>query len=98
MIEHQCENLWTNNSGSGLVHLPTEDYGAAPDESAKQALILQHCIRYKIMVLWTNNYLTTKAKRKLRAFINSYTFKNQYDGSAILFFMVKMVRPDTRAE
>ena len=42
-----------------------------------------------------NNYLTAEAKRKLRVFRTSYTFHNQYDGAAMLFFVVKIVLPET---
>ena len=41
--------------------------------------------------LWIKNYLTTDDKRKLRDFRSTYTFNTQYDGAAMLFFIVKMV-------
>ena len=46
--------------------------------------------------LWIKNYLTTNPNRKLRVFKSAYNFKAQYDGSAMFFVIVKMVRPDTR--
>ena len=33
MIEFHCENLWDNNSVSGMGRLPTAYYGAAPDDA-----------------------------------------------------------------
>ena len=47
--------------------------------------------------LWIQNYLTIYEKRKLRDFKFAYTFNDQDDGAAMLFVIVKMVQPDTRA-
>ena len=39
MIEYHCELLSEKNSGASMGRLPTADYGAAPDDAEKQALI-----------------------------------------------------------
>ena len=61
------------------------------------SIIAHQRIRPKMLGLWIKNYLTTNAKRKLRAFKSTYTFNAQDDGAAIFLVIVKMVQPDTRA-
>ena len=73
---------------------PTENYGAGIYNSAKQEIITKQYLRSKIIGIWINNLTTTDAKRKLRAFRYAYNFNNQYDGSAIIFVIVKKVPPD----
>ena len=97
MIEYHCENFCSKNSGTALGRLPTSYYGAEPYDAAKQALISQHCLRSKILVLWINNSLTTEDKLKLRAFRTSCTFNNQYDRSTMFSFVVKILPLDTRS-
>ena len=43
------------------------------------------------------NSLTTDSKRNMRDFKSAYTFNSQYDGAAIFFVIIKIVRPDTCA-
>ena len=97
IIESHCEKLWAKNTGAGLGHLTTANYGAEPDYAAKQDLISQKRLRPKMLGLWINNDLTTEAKSKLRAFKTSYNFNNQYEGDSMLFVIVKIVRPDARS-
>ena len=92
MVESHCEILWDNNLGAGLGRHPTADYGSAPYYPVKQLIITQQCLRYKVLGLWINYLLTTDYKLKLRDFRTSYTFNNQ-DDRAVIFFIVKMVRP-----
>ena len=47
--------------------------------------------------LWIKNFLSTYDKRKLRDFKSEYIFNTQYDGYAMFFVIVKMVRPDTQS-
>ena len=44
---------------------------------------------------WVEN--PSDANLKLKDSRSAYTFNTQYYGTAILFFIVKMVRPDTHA-
>ena len=74
---------------------PTADYGAAPDDPEKQAIISQQSVRYKIIGIWNNNFLNNDDKYKLRTLRTAYTFNNQDDGSGMFFVIVKMVCPDT---
>ena len=97
MVESHCEILWVNNSGAGLGIHHTSDYGAAADIPDKQAIIYQHCLRYRMLGLWIKNFLTTDDKLNLRAFNSSYTYNNQYDVPETFFVIVKRVRPDTCA-
>ena len=83
MVESHCEVLWVNNTGAGFGHHPTSYYGAAEDVLSNQAIITRKRLRYKILVLCINNFLTTDAKFKLRYLKTSYTFNNQYDGDTI---------------
>ena len=75
----------------------TADYGSEEDVSYKQLIISQQLHRPKMLSLWIKNSLTTDAKCKLRAFKDSYTYYNQDYGSAMIFVIVKMVRPETHA-
>ena len=97
MVDPHCEILWYDNSGAGLGRHPTAYYGAAADNAANQEIITQQCLRSNMLGIWIKNYLTTDSKRKLRAFKYEYTFKTLYDGSAMLFFIVNFLWPDTRA-
>ena len=51
----------------------------------------------KMIVLWINKFLANDSKHKLRAFRTAYTFDDQDYGVAMLFVIIKMVRPDTRS-
>ena len=97
MVDSCCENMWANNSGEGLGHHLTAGYGAAAEVPSKQLIISQHIIRSKMLSLCIKNSLTTDAKWRLKSFKNSYTYNNQYNGSAIFFVIVKMIGPDTHA-
>ena len=96
MVDSHCEILWANKSVAGLGRHPTAYNGAAEDVPENQPIIPQQRLRSKMIGLWINNSLTTDDKRKLRAFRTAYTFNNQYDGAAMFFVILKMVRPDTR--
>ena len=75
---------------------PTANYTAGLDYADKQAIISQQRLSSKMLGLWINNSLTTYVKRKFRDSKSAYTLKSQDDGSAMLFVIVKEVRPDTR--
>ena len=95
MVDSHCEVMWANNSVVGLGCHPIEDYGSAVDFPVKHIIISQHRLRSNMIGLWIKKSLTNDAKHMLSAFRTAYNFNNQYDGTAMLFFIVKMVRPDT---
>ena len=95
-MDPSSETLWEENSGSGLGHHPTSDYEVSSDISAKQALIYQERLRYKMISLWIKNSLTKDEKRKLRSYKISYSYNRQDDGSTIFFVILTMAIPNTR--
>ena len=97
MVDSYCEILWAENSGAYLGRHPTENYAAVLDDAANQAVIAKQRLRSKILGLWIKNSLKTNDKRSLRDFKSVYTFNTQDYGAAMLFVIIKMVRPDTRA-
>ena len=97
MVDSHCKILWDDNSGAGLGRHPTANHGEVLDNPESQAVISQQLRRSYIIGLFMKNYITTDAKRKLRAFRSEYTFNTQDDGSEMLFVVLKMVQPDTCA-
>ena len=85
--------MWDNNWGTGLGRHLTSDYGVSADVPDKHLIIYQLQLWSKILFLWIKNSMTTDAKLKLRAFKNSYTYKNQNYRSATFFFIVKNSAP-----
>ena len=83
------ENIW------GAT--PTSNYSSGLDDTSKQAVISQQRLRSNMLVLYIKNSLATDSKRKLRAFNYVYTFNAQDGGAAMLFIIVKMMRPDSRS-
>ena len=94
MYSH-CENLWADNSGSGIGHKNTSYYGGAEYVASNQVIIYQQNLRFKILILWVKSLLTTYEKRKLRYSKTSYAFNVQDNGAVIFFVVVKIVCPDT---
>ena len=80
--------------GSGLGNHSAADYGVSEDEPAKQIIITQQNIRFKIMSMWVIKFLTTYAKRKMRYFKSSYVLNDQYYGVIMFFVISKMVLPN----
>ena len=76
---------------------PTADCEESENDAERKAIISQQYLIYKMLRTWIRNSLTTDAKQTLRSYKTSYAYNSQDDGAAILFFIVKMVRPDTRA-
>ena len=77
IVESHYEIMWYENYGAGLgIHL-TGNYAAGLDDADKQTIIAQQCLRYNIIYIWINNYLTTDANHKLRAFRYEYTLNIQ---------------------
>ena len=66
MVDSHYEILWSDTSGADLGCHPTENYGAALDDPAKQSIISQQHLRSKMIGLYINNLLKTDSKRKLR--------------------------------
>ena len=97
MMDSHCEIMWADNYGSYLGRHPTSNYASGINDSVKQAIINQQRLKSKMIGLWIKNSLATFSKRKLRDFKSEYIFNTQYDGYAMFFVIVKMVRPDTRA-
>ena len=97
MVDSLYEILWANNSGADLERHPTRNYASGLDYREKQVIIAHQGLRSKMIGLWIKNSLTTNVKRELRAFKPAYNFNAQDYGAAMLFVIVKMVRPDTRA-
>ena len=97
MVDSHCEILWADNYGANLGRHPIENHAAGLDDAEKQAMISQQRLRFNMLGIYIKNSLTTDTKHKLRAFNSAYTFKTQYDGDVMLFFIVKLVKPDTRA-
>ena len=97
MVDSHCEILWDENSVADLGCHPTENYAPGLDDASKHAVIAQRRLRSKILGLSIKNSLNTNAKSKLKDFKSTYTFNAQYDGYAMFFVILKMVRPDTRA-
>ena len=77
VIDSHFENMWVDNPGTGLGSYPTEDYVVAENDTNKQAIIYQCCLRSNIMSLWIRNLLITDAKRNLGAFKTSNYFNVQ---------------------
>ena len=95
MVESHCDILWAKNLEACLGRHATEDYGTAPDEPAKQAIISEQRLMSNIIVLWIKNLLTTDAKCKLSTFRTAYTFNKQDDVASMFFVIIKMVLPET---
>ena len=76
MVDSHCEIMWYNNSGSHLGRLRTADYVVELDVLEKRSIVVQQRLRSNMLGLWTNNSMTTHAKRKSRAFKTSYTYNN----------------------
>ena len=94
MVNSHCEILWDDNSGAGLGRHPTENHEAGLEDPQNWEIIDQQRLRSNVLGIWIEKYMTTDAKRKLRAFRYAYNFNNQYYGSAIIFVIVKKVPPD----
>ena len=74
MVDPNCKILWADKYGADLGCHPTTNYASGLCDAAKQAVITQHRLRYNMLGLWINNYLTTDTNRKLRALKYAYTF------------------------
>ena len=96
-MESQCEIMWDNKAWEYLGRQPTSYYGKEADVPENQAIISQQHLMSKILFLCIENLLTTDAKRKSRDFNTAYTYNKQDDGDIFCFFIVNIVRPDTRA-
>ena len=97
MVLSHCEILWDDSYGEYLGRHLTENYASGLDDSEKQEIISQQRLRSKMLGLRINNYLATDANGKLRDFSSAYNYNTQDDGYAMLFAIVKMVRPETCA-
>ena len=98
MVDSHCEIMRYNESVAGSGHHPTADYGAAEDDTAKQKIISQQRLSFKMLGLWIKNSLATDAKCNLSTYKISYTYYNQDNRTAMLFSIIKMVRPDICTE
>ena len=94
-MDSHCENLWADNSGSGIGHKNTSYYGGAEYVASNQVIIYQQHLIFNMINLWIRNSLTTDVKRTLRYYKTLYAYNRQDDGAAVLFFIVEMVHPDT---
>ena len=97
-MDSQFKLVLEDNSVVGLGRHPTADYGAAEDDTAKQKIISQQRLSFKMLGLWIKNSLATDAKCNLSTYKISYTYYNQYNRTAMLFSIIKMVRPDICTE
>ena len=82
VVGSHCEVLWASNSGAYLGSHPTSYYGSGIDAPEKWSNNRSTApwVQYGI-----KNFLTTHAKRKLRAFRTAYTFNKQDDGAEMFF-------------
>ena len=71
-MDSHCENLWADNSGSGIGHKNTSYYGGAEYVASNQVIIYQQHLIFNILSLWVKSLLTTYEKRKLRYSKTSY--------------------------
>ena len=94
-MDSHCGILWYDNSGADLGCHPTKNYAEGLDNAEKQAIISQQRLRSNMLGLWINNSLTTDYNCKLRDSKSEYILNAQYDGSEMLFVILKMVLPDT---
>ena len=77
--------MWADSPRAYLGHQPTEKFPEELDDTEKQVIIAQQCLRSKMIGLWIKNSLATDAGRKLRDFRSAYTINTQDDGAAMFF-------------